>query len=85
MSYIDEFGYARFTGTNYGGHAYLIRGGNRLARDPVTRTLGKGKLRNSWGDVYGEGGEAWITYKDIQALIDDYGEMALPIELKVKL
>jgi|SRR5215207_7449364 len=82
MSYVDEFGYARFTGTNYGGHAYMIRGGNRLAVDPVTRTKGKRKIRNSWGIKYGEAGEAWITDDDIQKLIEDYGEMALPIEVK---
>jgi hypothetical protein len=82
MSYIDEFGYARFDGEDYGGHAYLIRGGNQKAKDPVTGTYGKAKIRNSWGVDYGEGGEAWITYKDLQDLIDDYGEVALPIEVK---
>jgi hypothetical protein len=83
MSYVDEFGFARFSGTNYGGHAYLIRGGNRLALDPVTRKPGKAKIRNNWGLDYGEAGEAWVTYADLQNLIDDYGEVALPIELKL--
>lgn len=82
MSYIDEFGYARIGGKNYGGHAYVIRGGNRLARDWVTETRGKYKIRNAWGLDYGEGGEAWITADDLSALIEDYGEIALPIEVK---
>lgn len=85
MSYVDEFGFARLGGANYGGHGYIIRGSNRLAIDPVTRMKGKFKLRNSWGLDYGEGGEAWVTHHDMQELIDDYGEVALPIELKLKL
>jgi len=84
MSYVDEFGFARFTGENYGGHAWIIRGSNRLALDPVTRKTGKMKLRNSWGVGYAEGGEAWLTFADMQKLIDDYGEVALPVEVMAK-
>jgi hypothetical protein len=83
MSYVDEFGYARIGGANYGGHAYVIRGGNRLARDPrYPEVKGKRKLRNNWGLEYGEGGEAWINDRDFAALIEDYGEIALPVEVK---
>jgi hypothetical protein len=85
MSYVDEFGYARIGGANYGGHAYFLRGRNRLAKDPVTGVYGKSKLVNSWGEDYGEGGESWINDNDLQALIDDYGEIALPVEMMVKL
>lgn len=85
MSYVDEFGFARFSGADYGGHGYIIRGGNRLGVDPVTRKKGKLKIRNNWGFDYGEAGEAWLTAEDAQKLIDDYGEIALPIELKLPL
>jgi hypothetical protein len=85
MSYVDDFGYARIGGQNWGGHAYLIRGGNSLKKDPETRRLGAFKIRNSWGPTYGKQGvygEAWLPFTDAQNLIDDYGEVALPVELK---
>jgi hypothetical protein len=82
MSYVDEFGYARISGANYGGHAYMIRGGNRNKKDPVTGVVGACKIRNSWGLEYGDKGESWINWKDFQDLIDDWGEIAMPIELK---
>jgi len=83
MSYVDDYNVARATGANWGGHAYMVRGGNLNKLDPVTRIRGMGKIRNSWDEWGNEGtGEAWITYADIQKLINDYGEAALPVEVK---
>lgn len=82
MSYVDEFNFARFTGANWGGHCHIIKGSNRTKKDPVTGKLGVFKNRNSWGLSYADKGEALITWADMQNLIDDYGEIALPIEIK---
>lgn len=82
MSYVDEFNVARFTGADWGGHAYIIKGSNKTKKDPVTGKLGMFKNRNSWGLEYADKGEAWITWADMQKLIEDHGEIALPVEIK---
>lgn len=82
MANPDRWGYARVGGYNFGGHAYMIRGVNILKRDPLTRGRGAFKLVNSWGRDWGVKGEAWITFNDMAALIEDYGEIALPVEVR---
>jgi hypothetical protein len=78
----DKWGYIRPTGGVAGGHAWYGRGGNINRKDPYKGAMGAARKRGSWGRNWGERGEAWITYPDIQILIDDYGEVALPIEIK---
>lgn len=80
----DRWGYIRPTGRSVGGHAYLLRGGNRRRVDPFTGRLGAFRKRGSWGGGWGERGEAWISFDDMQRLMDDpWVEVALPVEKRV--
>jgi C1A family cysteine protease len=63
-----------------GGHAYLICGANREMRCP-DGTLGALRMQNSWGQSWGDGGQAWISYMDAATLLKDWGEAATSAEL----
>ena len=78
----DREGFIRPTGSNAGGHAWLIRGSNANRTDPFTGKRGAFKMRNSWGRNWSKGGEAWVSFADMASLIEDDGEIALPIERK---
>ena len=78
----DRWNTIRPTGRSVGGHAYMLRGCNTERVDPLTRQKGMAKKRGSWGLGWAERGEAWLTKADLQRLIDDWGEAALPIEKK---
>jgi hypothetical protein len=78
----DREGYLHLSGGEAGGHAWLARGGNIDRVHKLTGHVGALRKRGSWGRGWGQNGEAWISYPNIQRLIDDYGEVALPIEVK---
>lgn len=59
------------TGDVVGGHAILARGID-VARQAVL-------LHNSWGDSWGCGGTAWITWGELDRLLHEDGEACVPV------
>lgn len=64
-----------------GGHAYMVKGCNN---DKLCPDGSRGAIRiiNSWGTEWGDNGHAWISYKDADRLIKNWGEAATGTELK---
>lgn len=63
----DRDGYLRATGTNEGGHCYLLTAYSRK-RDAVW-------TGNSWGGA----GAGWLTRADLVSLLADDGEAVVPV------
>lgn len=64
-------GKVKVTGDKVGGHCILARGVS-LPRKAVL-------LRNSWGREWGIGGDAWISFADLETLLHDDGEACVPV------
>jgi len=76
LSMPDRRGFISFDGDNLGGHAWLIVG--------ASRKLGAVRMINSWGSRWGnEGGRAWVSFEDLDRLIQDWGEAAVATEVRV--
>jgi hypothetical protein len=79
----DERGLLHPTGSNAGGHCWIIRGltlkpgGARSGVGPVFR------MTNSWGSGWGTNGEAWITVEDFERHIFPNAEGCVPTEQHV--
>lgn len=58
-------------GSVVGGHAILARGVNVKRREVI--------LRNSWGQDWGDGGDAALSFDDLGRLLADGGECCVPI------
>lgn len=71
MSRPDADGRIRAEGEWLGGHAILARAVSVKAR---TFTL-----RNSWGPGWGRGGDAIISWDDLERLLLDGGEACIPV------
>jgi hypothetical protein len=69
----DGEGMLDITGFIVGGHAYLLNG---IRKDDCFRVL------NSWGSEWGKNGEAYISYKDFEALLSEGGEVLAAVELE---
>lgn len=67
----DEHGIIHPTGPVAGGHAILATGVD--VRDRIIR------LHNSWGEGWGKGGDAFIGYDDLEALLAAQGEACVPM------
>lgn len=75
------------TGDIVGGHAILANG-VRIVRldktkpatwDNVDQDLSWVRLHNSWGTGYGDGGDAFITVRDLDTLLQNDGEACIPV------
>lgn len=58
-----------------GGHALAVRGWN-------TKT-GMFRVVNSWGPMWGNGGQCWIPGELMERLMQEDGEIALPTEIRI--
>lgn len=61
----------RPTGEIVGGHAYMLYGVNFRSR--------RVKMRNHWTADWGSKGSAWITFDDMAWLIQQDGEILVPV------
>jgi hypothetical protein len=75
MSYPKGNGLIEVSGDLAGGHAYLYDGVN--LDEEVFR------IKNSWSRVWGVNGFAYIKFKDVEKLIETYGEFCLCVEKKI--
>lgn len=65
------------SGTNQGGHCYLIRGLDlRKKGGPYFR------ITNSWGPDWGKKGDAWIRVEDYEAHLLPEGDACVPVEAR---
>lgn len=72
MFYPNKNGLIKATGRLSGGHAYVING-----VDLKTKLF---RIKNSWGQSWGQKGFAYISFSDMQRLIRENGEVCLAIE-----
>jgi hypothetical protein len=70
----DGDGFVRRTGSLAGGHAILIKG--------VSLTKKAVRLHNSWSEEWGEGGDAWLSFADLETLLGEQGELCVPVHRK---
>jgi hypothetical protein len=67
----DDAGLVHATGEKVGGHAILCNGVN------VTRRLFR--LHNSWGNQWGRNGDCYVSFEDMDRLLNDEGEACVPV------
>lgn len=65
-------GIVEVRGDIVGGHAILAKGVN-INRGTVT-------LHNSWGEEWGNGGDAVISFADLKRLLKEDGEACIPLK-----
>jgi len=41
------------------------------------------RIVNSWGERWGQGGEAWLSFADLERLIHEEGEACGPVEKRL--
>ena len=62
----DANNFIHATGRSYGGHCILV--------NAINVKKGYFTLHNSWGSSWGDGGECYITFEDMDILLKDRGE-----------
>lgn len=67
-------GFIRRTGSYMGGHCILGKGVS-MAKKAV-------RLHQSWGTGWGEGGDCWISFSDLEKLLGEQGEICVPVHRK---
>jgi hypothetical protein len=72
MNEPDRRGRIHVTGSLEGGHAYIISGSN--ANEERFRQV------NSWGLSWGDNGRSWISFEDVQRLLNEDGECVTAVE-----
>lgn len=76
MNVPKENGLMKVSGTNMGGHAYVLNGVNLESRMI--------RIKNSWGKAWGKGGFAFISMEDFDKLLNEGGEACVAFENKIK-
>jgi C1A family cysteine protease len=64
-----------------GGHGWFILGGSRIKKCP-DGSVGAARMLNSWGPGWEDKGRAWISFKDLNRLIQADGEICAAIEVR---
>lgn len=67
----DSNGFIHVTGGSVGGHCILAKGVN-ISKKYFT-------LHQSWGTSWGYGGDCYIDFADMEILLADQGEAAIPV------
>lgn len=75
MMDIDAGGLIHATGRIVGGHCYALVG-----VDPVAQTV---KIQQSWGKSWGVGGQCYLSWSDLQMLLNSQGEACVPVGRKI--
>lgn len=75
MFYPDKKGFIHPTGPAVGGHAYLLVGWSRKRN--------AGRIVNSWGRDWGQGGRAWLAGDDLAGLFHTRGEACVAVEKRL--
>lgn len=65
--------FARISGSVVGGHCYLVNG--------VNMDIEAGRIKNSWGRSWGRSGFAQVSFKDLERLIKEDGEICVAQEV----
>jgi hypothetical protein len=78
----NKTGYVELTGRGDEGHAWLALGANCKRKNP-NGTIGACRGLNSWGDRWGQQGRFWITFDDLDRLIQEDGEACVATEIKI--
>ncbi len=68
----DSEGYIRATGQVEGGHCLLCKG--------VDVKKKRFRLHNSWGKDWGMGGDCYISFDDMEKLLNESGEACIPVK-----
>lgn len=76
MMDVDAVGFIHATGDNVGGHCILVSG-----YDAKTRVF---ELSQSWGESWGRDGKCFLSFDDMETLLADDGQAALPRKLRVR-
>lgn len=72
--FFPKRGIIKATGFIVGGHAYVING-----VDLKTKYF---RIKNSWGQGWGDKGHAFISFADMQKLMNKRGEVCLAVEVQ---
>lgn len=75
----DPTGLLDISGTHAGGHAILVRGHSLKRRFTGHGELHVVRLRNSWGENWGLGGDCFLRVEDFETLLNDEGECCIPM------
>lgn len=68
----DSEGYLHVTGDIGGGHAILCNG--------VDVKKKRFRVHNSWGQDWGMGGDAFISFDDMERLLNESGDACVPVK-----
>jgi hypothetical protein len=71
MDDVDDEGFIHATGMIRGGHAIMV--------NSVSLRRGAFGVLNSWGPGWGQNGRAWISFEDMDKLLHEDGEAAIPV------
>lgn len=74
MFFPNQAGLIRLSGPLAGGHAYVVNG--------VATNSQMFRIKNSWGQGWGQSGHAYISFRDMQRLIQEEGEICLATEIR---
>lgn len=80
MFFPRKDGFVIVDGAIAGGHEWRMTGIN-LDKKAPDGTKGAGRIVNTWGQSWGQAGRAWISFKDVQKLLDAEGEAVTPTEV----
>lgn len=69
------------TGKEIGGHAMCIYGVNLDFKSPIDGSVGCVRIVNSWGNLFGYFGQAWMSIKDLGMLLAQNGEACTATKL----